>query len=268
MSEGLDLEQIRQCLDRDCDLVLFEKTDSTNEQALLKVRQGCILPLACFAEEQTQRRGRRGKVCISPAAGSICMRLAWKFELPVKDLGCLSLAIGVAVARVLKNMGLQQVGLKWPNDVLLDDKKIAGILIETSQITVQATTAVIGIGLNYKLPVDLLDMQAQPWADIVSSLGLECRFGRNKVAGLLLQACMTVCESFAQARHDLMLEYQQQYDVCLQRTVNVYLDNGRSMQGVVVGFEASGEIRILIEGKEQLFNSADISLRKENNVNH
>ena len=267
MSEGLDLEQIRQCLGRDCKLVLFEKTDSTNEQALLKVKQGCALPLVCLAEEQTQGRGRRGKVWLSPVAASICISLAWKFELPVNELGCLSLAMGVAVARVLKKIGLQQVGLKWPNDVLLDDKKIAGILIETSQLTAKTTTAIIGIGLNYKLPDDLPDMQAQPWTDIVSSLGLECQFGRNKIAGLLLQECMTVCEDFARARHDLMMEYRQQYDVCLRQVVNIYLEDGQLLQGVVVGFEADGEIRILIEGKEQLFNSADISLRKKNNVN-
>ena len=267
MSENLDLEQIRQCLDRDCELVLFEKTDSTNEQALLKVKQGSVLPLACFAEEQTQGRGRRGKVWLSPAGGSIYMSLAWKFELPVNDLGCLSLAMGVAVARVLKNLGLQQVGLKWPNDVLVDDRKIAGILIETSQIKAKSTTAIIGIGLNFKLSDELVGVPTQPWTDIVSSLGLECPPERNKVAGLLLHECMAVCETFAHAKHDLMMEYQQQYDVCLRQIVNVYLEDGRSMQGVVVGFEANGEIRILIEGEEQLFNSADISLRKMSNAN-
>ena len=208
MSEDLSLEQIRQCLNGDCELVLFEKTDSTNEQALLKVKQKHTLPLACFAEEQTQGRGRRGKVWISPRGSSVYLSLAWKFDVPVNDLGCLSLASGVAVARVLKNIGLKQVGLKWPNDVLVDDKKIAGILIETAHITSEATTAVIGVGLNFKLPVELSDSLAQPWIDVVSSLGLESQIGRNKIAGLLLQECMAVCESFYRARHDLMMEYQ------------------------------------------------------------
>ena len=262
MVRGLNLDQIRQSLNRDCELWLFEKTDSTNEQALLKVKQGSVLPLACFAEEQTQGRGRRGKVWVSPAGGSIYMSLAWKFDLPVNALGCLSLAMGVAVARVLKNLGLQQVGLKWPNDVLLDDKKIAGILIETSKITAKSTTAVIGIGLNFKLSDELADVPTQPWTDIVSSLSSECRPERNKLAALLLRECMDICKNFAQGRQSLMLEYQQQYDVCLQKTVNIYLEDGRVMQGVVEGFEESGEIRVLIAGEQQLFNSADISLRK------
>lgn len=270
MTESLDLGQIRQGLNRDCELFLFEKTDSTNEQAMLKVKQGCALPLACFAEEQTQGRGRRGKVWVSPPGASVYLSLAWKFDLSVNDLGCLSLAIGVAVARVLKSIGLKQVGLKWPNDVLVDDKKIAGILIETSQITNKTTTAIIGVGLNFKLPDKLPNVPAQPWTDIVSSLSeallLKKKLGRNKIASLLLQECMAVCESFAQTRQELMIEYQQ-YDICLQQAVNVYLENAPIMQGVVIGFETNGEIRIRINDKERLFNSADISLRKASNVN-
>ncbi|MDH5611149.1 MAG: biotin--[acetyl-CoA-carboxylase] ligase [Gammaproteobacteria bacterium] len=267
MSEDLSLEQIKQCLNRDCELVLFKKTDSTNEQALLKVKQGCILPLVCFTEEQTQGRGRRGKVWVSPPGSNIYMSLAWKFEMPVNSLGCLSLAMGVAVARVLKNLGLQQVGLKWPNDVLVDGKKIAGILIETSQITDKTTTAIIGIGLNFNLPKGSSDLIAQPWTDIVSSMGMEFQPGRNKIAALLLQECMSICDSLVQVRQDLMLEYQQ-YDICRQQAVNIYLDDGRLMQGVVAGFEENGEIRILVDDEERLFNSADISLRKASNVNN
>ena len=270
MIEGLDLAQIRQNLNQGCELVLFEKTDSTNEQAMLKVKQGCVLPLACFADEQTQGRGRRGKVWLSPPGASIYLSLAWKFDLSVNDLGGLSLAIGVAVARVLKSIGLKQIGLKWPNDVLVDGKKIAGILIETSQIGNKTTTAIIGIGLNFKLPDELPETLDQPWTDIVLSLNAASltaqKIGRSEVAGLLLQECLAVCDNFVQARQALMLEYQQ-YDICLQRAVNVYLEDAPLMQGVVTGFESNGEIRVRINNEERLFNSADISLRKINNAN-
>ena len=269
MVEGLDLEQIRQKLSHDCELLLFKKTDSTNEQTLLKVKQGCVLPLACFADEQTQGRGRRGKVWISPSGASIYLSLAWKFDLSLNDLGGLSLAIGVAVARVLKKIGLKQVALKWPNDVLVDEKKIAGILIETSQIKNKTTTAIIGIGLNFKLPDEMPVEPDQPWTDVVSSLSAlssDCRIDRSDLAGFLLQECMTVCESFVRTGCDLMTEYRE-YDICTQQSVNIYLEKGLVLQGEVVGFEAGGEIRILIDGDERLFNSAEISLRKASNVN-
>ncbi len=261
MAEHLDPKKIRQGMERDCELVIFEKTDSTNEQALARVKQGQSLPFACFAEQQTQGRGRRGKVWISPPACSIYMSLAWRFELPVNGLGCLSLAIGVAVARVLRNVGVLQVGIKWPNDVLVDDKKIAGILIETSQLESQASTAIIGIGLNYNLPDDLVDVPAQPWTDVVSSMSSDFYFDRSQVASLLLQECLTVCESFVETKSTLMLEYQQHYDVCLQQVVNVYLEQ-QVLQGVVVGFGDDGEIKVLIDGEQRSFNSAEISLGK------
>ncbi|MCW8924300.1 MAG: biotin--[acetyl-CoA-carboxylase] ligase [Gammaproteobacteria bacterium] len=270
MAECLDVEQIRQCLGHDCELALFAKTDSTNEQALLMVKQGAVLPLACFAEEQTQGRGRRGKVWVSPPGGSIYLSLAWPFDLPVSELGSLSLVVGVAVARVLKRIGLEQVRLKWPNDVLVEDRKIAGILIETAQLTTQTTIAIIGVGLNFKLPEDMPVEPDQPWIDVVSSLGasLEARkIERSRLAGLLLQECMSICGSFLQVRHDVLLEYQQQYDICMDQPVNIYLEQGLILQGVVVGLESSGEIRVLVDGRQRLFNSADISLRKKSNVN-
>jgi BirA family biotin operon repressor/biotin-[acetyl-CoA-carboxylase] ligase len=267
MVDGLDLEQIRQCLGRDCKLVLFEKTDSTNEQALIKVKQGTTLPLACFAEEQVQGRGRRGKVWVSPPGGSIYLSLAWQFELPLSELGSLSLAMGVAIARVLKGIGLQSVGLKWPNDVLVDGRKIAGILIETAQLTTEKTTTIIGIGLNFQLPEVMPVIPDQPWTDVVSSLnGSSSEIGRSNLAGLLLQECMHVCDSFVQARNDLMAEYRQ-YDICMQQPVNIHLEDEQVLQGVVIGFEAGGEIRVLIDGEQRLFNSANISLRNISNVN-
>lgn len=266
MAEALSLDQIRQCLKRDCELVLFDQTDSTNEQTLLKVKQGASLPLACFAEEQTQGRGRRGKVWLSPPGASIYLSLAWRFDLPLSELGSLSLAMGVAIVRVLKGIGLQSVGLKWPNDVLVDGRKIAGILIETAQLTANKTTTIIGIGLNFQLPENMPVKPDQPWTDVASSLNESLPdIERSKLAGLLLQECMSVCENFAQGNSDLMAEYLQ-YDICLQQPVNVYLED-EVLEGVVTGFDAGGEIRILINNEERLFNSANISLRKISNVN-
>ncbi|MDH5711447.1 MAG: biotin--[acetyl-CoA-carboxylase] ligase [Gammaproteobacteria bacterium] len=246
---------------------MFEKTDSTNEQALIKVRQGHSLPLACFADEQTHGRGRRGKVWVSPPGSSIYMSLAWLFNLPISELGALSLAMGVAVARVLKGAGIEQVGLKWPNDVLVDEKKIAGILIETAQLSTKTATTIIGIGLNFKLPRDIVEAPDQPWTDVVSLLDeAEGAIGRERLAGQLLQECMFVCENFAVEKHQLLIEYQR-FDICAQQPVNVFLENNIMLQGVALGVETSGEIRILINGEERLFNSANISMRKTDHAN-
>ena len=122
------------------------------------------------------------------------------------------------------------------------------------------------------MPDDLPVKPDQPWTDIISSLKMgvsdEQRAGRSRVAGLLLRECMVVCESFPQARDSLMVEYQEQYDICLQKEVSIHQEDGSCIYGLVVGFESSGEIRIQTGGKEQLFNSADISLRKASNADN
>ena len=265
--EKLDLDRIEQMLVTECSVSLFDCVNSTNEWALKQIADGESMPFACFAEQQTQGRGRRGKSWTSPPMCNLYMSLAWRFDVPVNQIGALSLAMGLAVVKTLEKIGIQQVLLKWPNDVLVDDKKIAGILIEAAAANDKKTSVVIGVGLNYHFPDDELsvsspDIPDQPWIDVVSVLQTEPDGGRNHLAGLLLQECLTMCERIPQDSVELINEFQKQYDACAQNEVNVILDNGEQLQGVAQGVTSKGEIRILIDGKERVFNSADISLRK------
>lgn len=267
MLEKLDHHQIQQSLVNECNVSLFESLNSTNEWALQKIRDGKPMPFACFAEQQTQGRGRRGKTWVSPPLCNIYMSLAWLFDVPLSQIGVLSLVTGVGVVKTLEKIGIRQAMLKWPNDVLVDDKKIAGILIETARINQQQTSVVIGIGLNYHLPdyrsvESSPDIPDQPWMDVVTSLSTEPEGGRNHLAGLLLQECMAICERMPQDRDELMDEFQHRYDACTQKMVSVILDNGEQLQGLACGITSKGEIRILIDGKERKFNSAEISLRR------
>lgn len=268
MPEKLDLERIRHALVNECGVYLFESINSTNEWALERSRDSERMPFACFAEQQTNGRGRRGKAWVSPAECNIYMSLAWLFEIPVSQIGILSLATGLAVVKALEKIGIKQAMLKWPNDVLVDDKKIAGILIEVAKINENQSSVVIGIGLNYLFSELLSETPGQPWTDIVSTLKAEPEGGRNTLAGLLLQECISMCQRIPQDREVLIDEFQQQYDTCAQQEVSVLLDSGEQLQGVACGVTSSGEIRILIEGEVRVFNSAEISLRKLNQKNN
>jgi BirA family biotin operon repressor/biotin-[acetyl-CoA-carboxylase] ligase len=262
MPEKLDLNRIQQALVNKCSVNLFDCVDSTNEWVLQKARDGEPMPFACFAEQQTQGRGRRGKRWVSPYGCNIYMSLAWLFEIPVGQIGVLSLATGLAVIKALEKTGIHNAMLKWPNDVLVEDKKIAGILIETARLSDKTTSAVIGVGLNYQLPEGSPDIPDQPWTDVMTTLKTEPEGGRNYLAGLLLRECMTMCERLPQEGEAFIDEFQNRYDACAQKTVSVILDNGEQLQGIASGITATGEIRILIDGKERVFNSAEISLRK------
>jgi BirA family biotin operon repressor/biotin-[acetyl-CoA-carboxylase] ligase len=267
MPEKLELNRIQHALLNKCGVSLFDSLDSTNEWVLQKVREDESMPFACFAEQQTQGRGRRGKRWVSPPLCNIYMSLAWSFELPVSQIGVLSLAIGMAVAKTLEKTGIQHALLKWPNDVMVDDKKIAGILIETARINDNKTSVVIGVGLNYHFSGDLHPESSpespdQPWTDVISSLKRPPEAGRNQLAALLLQECMAMCERLPREQEKLIEEFQNQYDACARKAVSVSLDNGEQLQGIACGVTSMGEIRILIDGEERIFNSAEISLKK------
>ncbi|MEQ8496400.1 MAG: biotin--[acetyl-CoA-carboxylase] ligase, partial [Gammaproteobacteria bacterium] len=105
-------------------------TDSTNERLLRAHDAGDQHGHVLFAEYQTAGRGRRGDRWISPPGSGLCFSLAWRFDTPPPTFSALSLAVGLAVVTCLEGEGVRGARLKWPNDVVRDDAKLAGILIE------------------------------------------------------------------------------------------------------------------------------------------
>ena len=266
MTEKLDLDRIQRALVNDCSVTVLECVDSTNQWVLDELRDGKAVPFACFTEQQTAGRGRRGKAWVS-SSNNIAMSFAWSFDVPVSELGVLSLATGVAVVQALKKIGIKQAMLKWPNDILVDDMKIAGILIETAKINDKKTSVVIGIGLNYNFEGLQPGVPDQAWIDVVSLLGAEPDGGRNQLAGLLLQQCMAMCGRMPHESNELIGEFQGRYDACAHREVCVLLESGEQLHGLACGVTPMGEIRIRIDDKERVFNSAEISLRRSDATN-
>lgn len=260
MPQSLNLEQIAKATAGGCELSLLESVDSTNDWVLREARSGAKLPLACFAEEQTRGRGRRGKKWVCPAGAGISMSFAWRYPLPLSEIGGLSLTMGLAIIRTLESIGINNAQLKWPNDVLVAGRKIAGVLIETADISEVEVVAVTGIGLNYDLPDTSSEQPDQPWTDVLSLLSADADMDRSRLAGLLLKHCIMICEHYPSNRGSLLTEYRK-YDACEQNAVIVLLGNGEQLEGVACGVTASGEIRVLIKGEERVFNSAEISLR-------
>ena len=132
---------------------VVEETGSTNADLLARAAT-LPGPLLLVARNQTAGRGRAGRSWLSSSAGSLTFSLAWKFDGGLPRLTGLPLAVGVALADTLERLGVQ-VGLKWPNDVLRDGDKLAGILIETQAAAGGGVWAVIGIGLNLLMPEEL-----------------------------------------------------------------------------------------------------------------
>jgi len=147
----------------DVDVEVVEETGSTNADLLARV--GLLTgPLLRVAKHQTAGRGRAGRTWHSDSQGSLTFSLAWRFNGAAHQLSGLPLAVGTILAEVLCESDVP-VQLKWPNDVLKEKKKLAGILVETTSNDSESCWAIIGIGLNLQIS-DALEAQiASPSAD-------------------------------------------------------------------------------------------------------
>ena len=133
------------------EVTVLQATDSTNSALARLPAEQCHAHVM-LAEKQTSGRGRRQRTWHSPAGGNIYLSLGWRFPLQAAALSTLPLVTALCLCRALDRAGLQGHGVKWPNDVLVNGAKLAGILVETQAVGSGPVLAVIGIGLNVRMP--------------------------------------------------------------------------------------------------------------------
>ena len=214
---------------------------STNTEAMSTAANGSDLYLV-MTEHQSQGRGRRGRSWISPFGRNLYMSLLWSFQGGVSTLEGLSLVCAIAVRRALAKHLYKGIELKWPNDVLFQRRKLAGILLEISGDISGPCRVVIGIGLNTEMPAQAGARIDQPYSDL-RAIGAR-QIDRNKLAAIVvseLVAALAVFESqgFAPFRSEWM-----EADSYLGESVELH--NGpNAVQGRCVGVDESG--RLLLE---------------------
>jgi len=261
------------------DVVVHQSIDSTNSWCLQQSKSGRVLPFACFAEEQTSGRGRRGKSWLMSSGSNIAMSLAWPFVLLEQSLHLLPLSVALAIVAALEDMGLKQVQIKWPNDVYVRGKKIAGILMETQPvkntqvndnvIDGKYVAVIIGLGLNYEM-LNCEQMESDKplvLTDICEQLqlqGVAEKPAREMVASELLNNVVAVCQSFKQTSLKNLEKFRTSYDFCKQKEVEIILDNNERLFGLAQGVSDNAELLVLIDGELHSFNSAEVSVRTGN----
>ena len=175
-----------------------------------------------LAEFQSAGRGRRGRTWLASPGGAVCLSLSWTFAQLPRDVGSLSLAIGVCVLRALRRLGVPELHLKWPNDVLLGDAKLGGILIELRAEASGPACAVIGIGLNVALGAALIrqiSATGLPAADL-TRVGIP-RPARNAIAAHIIDACMAGLLDFEREGLRAFMEEWRRADALRGRAVSV-----------------------------------------------
>jgi len=232
------------------------ETGSTNADLL--ARAGSLTaPVLLVAQSQTAGRGRAGRTWHSTAGAALTFSLAWKFTRPLHALIGLPLAIGVALAEALEVFGVQ-VALKWPNDVLRDGAKLAGILIETMPgVQAGATWLVIGVGINLASATDLQSRIGRPVADVSELLGQD----RDRLLALLLSALSDALVAFDQQGFALFVARWNRLHAYAGRAVRI-LDEDRVLhEGRAIGVDDRGCLLLDTDNGRLSVLAGDVSLR-------
>lgn len=243
-------------------LEIHDQIASTNQHLMTTVRGANVTyPVVCLAEQQTAGKGRRGREWVSPFGHNVYLSIAWQFtQGGYTAIAGLSLAIGVAVIRALHEMGIDDVGLKWPNDILHQDKKLGGILIEVSGETDGVCNAVIGVGLNVFLSKSKAQNITQAWTDI-TTISHNTPDRNRLVAVLLNQICAILADFESQGLQTYLNEWRT-YD-CLQGLPASVLIAQHSIEGIVQGIDDNGLLLLKRhDGVIQTFASGEVSLRR------
>jgi len=247
-------------------LTLLQETDSTNT-AVLRLPGDHQHAHAMLAECQTGGRGRREKSWHSPAGGNIYLSLGWWFRDCQWPLSTLPLIVAIAVCRALARGGLRGHGIKWPNDILVQDKKLAGILVELQSAGSSPALAVIGVGLNVRMPSpqpgDPATAIDRPWTDLVSQLlPAEVGISRNRLAAFLLDELLEALVAFERAGFEGFSDAWQELDLLQGKKIQLE-HNGKILAGVAHGVDKNGGL--LLETPQsgiQVFHSGEVSIHR------
>lgn len=236
-------------------LALAEQIDSSNTQLMTRAAQGAPHGLVLAAERQTAGRGRLGRRWQMRLGAGLTFSLLWRFERGLSGLAGLSLAVGVAMVRALREFGAP-VSLKWPNDVLLGGQKLAGILIELSGDALGPATVVIGMGLNVAPPGEV----DQPVANLADA-GINV--GRNALMAALLNQLALVLSQFD--REGFIAFRDEWLDLAsyLQQPVRLTFSHGEPVEGVAVGVDETGALLVQTPGGVRVFHVGEVSLRPQ-----
>ena len=231
---------------------------STNTYLLETVSASRHNGVICLAEQQTSGRGRRGRTWVSPFGGNLYLSLLWRFAGGAAQLSGLSLAMAIAITRALRESGLDNVSVKWPNDILVSNRKLAGILLELAGEASGPCSVVVGVGLNMRASSSEMAAIDQPWIDLESELGRPV--GRNEMAGRLINHLTSAIQEFENHGLAPFLDEWTARDCYAGQEVILHQPEG-DIRGVVRGVDKSGALLLAQAGEMRRFHSGEISMR-------
>lgn len=230
--------------------------DSTNQYLLDRISE-LKSGDACVAEYQQTGRGRRGRQWVSPFGANLYLSMFWRLEQgPAAAMG-LSLVVGIVMAEVLHKLGAGQVRVKWPNDLYLNDKKLAGILVELTGKTGDAAQLVIGAGINLTMRESTTNVISQDWINLQEAGVI---IDRNKLTAELLSELRLAVVKFENEGLSAFISRWREMDNYLDRPVKLIIGN-QEIFGIARGIDQQGALLLEQNGNVKPYIGGEISLR-------
>lgn len=242
-------------------LTVLPETDSTNA-AIGRLPSELQHAHAILAEQQTRGRGRRERSWYSPAGGNIYLSLGWRFGSSEVPLGTLPLAVAVCICLALGQTGLEGHAIKWPNDIQLEGKKLAGVLVELQSSGNGPALAIIGVGVNINMPgqgaaESRID---RPWTDLASEIAESGSLDRNCIAALLLNELLAGLDRFENSGFESFAPAWQGLDTLNGRKVRLE-HAGEFITGTARGIDELGGLLLETDvGEVKAYHSGEASV--------
>ena len=260
----LELEQIDAALvpavkSRLRNIELDLSIPSTNLRASQKSQEADCHGHLYVAEQQTDGRGRRGRQWESPFGRNLYFSLVWRFDNGAAALEGLSLLVGLSIVKALRALGASDVLLKWPNDLLWEDRKLAGILLEMTGDASGECQVVIGVGINVSMPIDFAAVIDQPWVDLQTVTGR--KISRNQLQAAVLNELVPALELFAQQGFAPLVDEWHQCHAYQDMPVNLLVGQNH-LEGVCRGVDSSGALLLKTAEGLRAFHGGEVSVRR------
>lgn len=195
----------------------------------------------CFADFQTQGRGRGSNQWLSPYGSGICFSVIGSLSSKSSPLG-LSIYCGIAIARALRDLGCAGVSLKWPNDLLHGGKKLGGILVELTSQSQDYYSFNIGVGINYDLGSDFnsMDQNLFPPTDLLK-INHDLTVCRSEMSGILARTVIESLKTFNQRSMQSAFKLWPDFDALFQKEVKIF-EEGDIIEGKNIGIDHTGAL--------------------------
>lgn len=239
-------------------LAVIPVIDSTNQYLLEKMdtlRSGD----ACVAEYQQAGRGRRGRQWFSPFGSNLYLSMYWRLDQgPMAAMG-LSLVIGIVIAEVLRSLGADEVRVKWPNDLYLNDRKLAGILVELTGKTGDAAQLVIGAGINLAMRTPDTAIVNQGWINLQEA---GVNVDRNTLTARLINTMRESLPIFEREGLAPFIQRWSELDNFINRPVKLLIGD-KEIPGIARGIDQQGGLILEQDGVKKSWVGGEISLRPQ-----